>query len=141
MHNTKQVGLKTFIIFRASIGKNLMKTTSGLLFLVLLLLTSCGGSDSGEKTDASTSSSEAASPAVDNIAAGEKIFRTYCITCHGIDGKLELNGAKDLSISVVPLEERINQVTNGKALMTPFKGILSDVQIQQVAEYTMSLKE
>lgn len=141
MHNTKQVWLKTFIIFRASIVKNLMKTTSGLLFLVVLLLASCGGSESGEKTDTSTSKPEAASPAVDKIAAGEKIFRTYCITCHGIDGKLELNGAKDLSISEVPLEERINQVTNGKGLMTPFKGILSDEQIQHVSEYTMSLKE
>ena len=118
-----------------------MKTTSGLLFLVLFLITSCGGGDSGEKTDASTSKPETASPVVDNIAAGEKIFRTYCITCHGIDGRLELNGAKDLAISEVPLEERINQVTNGKGLMTPFKGILSDVQIQQVSEYTMSLKE
>ncbi len=117
-----------------------MKTTSGLLFLVLLLLTSCGGSDSGEKTDASTSAPEVASPAVDNIAAGEKIYRTYCITCHGIDGRLELNGAKDLSISEIPLEERINQVTNGKGLMTPFKGILSDEQIQQVSEYTVTMR-
>jgi mono/diheme cytochrome c family protein len=71
---------------------------------------------------------------------GPKIFRQNCVVCHGADGKLQLNGAKDLSISVLPLEERINQVTNGKNLMTPFKGILSPEEIKAVAEYTLSLK-
>lgn len=120
-----------------------MKSTLNLLLVTLVLLTGCGGGggETSEKTDSGTSSKEVASAPVDNKAAGEKVFRTYCITCHGIDGKLELNGAKDLSISEISMEERINQVTNGKGLMTPFKGILTDEQISQVAEYTLGLKE
>jgi mono/diheme cytochrome c family protein len=102
------------------------------------LLMSCGSD--GSKDQAKETPKKDVAPVVDNIAAGEKVFRTYCIVCHGIDGKLELNGAKDLSKSVIPIEERIAQVTNGKGLMTPFQGILSEEQIKQVAEYTFTLK-
>lgn len=72
-------------------------------------------------------------------ADGEAIFKKYCITCHGVDGKLKLNGAKDLSISQLTLAEKVVQVTKGKNLMTPFEGILSPQEIQAVAEYTLTL--
>ena len=72
---------------------------------------------------------------------GQALFRKNCITCHGADGTLGLNGAKDLSKSVLPLEERIPIVTNGKNMMTPFGNILSPEQIRAVAEYTLSLKK
>jgi cytochrome c6 len=75
------------------------------------------------------------------LAAGKKTFETYCVLCHGADGKLGLNGSKDLSISVRPIEERIAQVTNGKGLMTPFKDILTEAEIKAVAEYTLTLKK
>ena len=105
-----------------------------------LLLISCGSDGSKDQASEAPKKDVAAAPVVDNIAAGEKVYRTYCIVCHGIYGKLELNGAKDLSISVIPIEERIAQVTDGKGLMTPFKGIISEEQIKQVAEYTFTLK-
>ena len=104
------------------------------------LLISCGSDGSKDKATEAPKKEVEAAPVVDNIAAGEKVYRTYCIVCHGIDGKLELNAAKDLSKSVIPIEERIAQVTDGKGLMTPFKGILSEEQIQQVSEYTFTLK-
>lgn len=119
-----------------------MKTTLYFSFVFALLIISCtgGGSEESSKADTSTSKEEVAAP-VDNKAAGEKIFRTYCITCHGIDGKLGLNGAKDLSLSELTLDEKITQVTKGKGLMTPFEGILTEDQIKQVAEYTFTFKE
>ena len=101
---------------------------SGLLIVFL----ACSGSQGGDKSTASTNAKKGPD--------GEKIFKTYCITCHGIDGKLQLNGAKDLSISELPLGEKIEQITMGKNLMTPFEGILSDDQIKAVAEYTMVFK-
>ena len=72
---------------------------------------------------------------------GMAVFRQYCVTCHGADGKLALNGAKDLSKSALTLQERITQITKGKNMMTPFAEVLSPEEIKAVAEYTLSLKK
>lgn len=73
------------------------------------------------------------------IPDGNSIFKKNCVICHGVDGKLQLNGAKDLSKSMLSEDARIEQITNGKKLMTPFKGILSDKEIKAVSEYTITL--
>lgn len=70
---------------------------------------------------------------------GEAIYKKYCILCHGSDGKLGLNGSKDLTVSQLTLEERIVQVTNGKNTMTPYQGILSPEEIKAVSEFSMTL--
>ena len=64
------------------------------------------------------------------------LFKMHCVVCHGIDGKMQMNGAKDLSLSTMSTEERIIRIKNGKGLMTPFKGILSDEEINKLAEFT-----
>lgn len=71
---------------------------------------------------------------------GAAIFKRYCILCHGIDGKLGLNGSKDITVSILSEAERIVLITNGKNTMTPFGGILSPEEIKAVAAYTMTLK-
>jgi cytochrome c6 len=76
----------------------------------------------------------------DPVAEGEAIFKKYCILCHGADGKLGLNGAKDITASILTEAERIALVTNGKNTMTPFEGILSPEQIEAVVKYTYTLK-
>ena len=68
-------------------------------------------------------------------------FKQYCALCHGMDGSLQLNGAKDFSESILTLEERVDIITNGKNTMTPFKGILSPEQIQELAEYTLNFSK
>lgn len=73
------------------------------------------------------------------VPDGMAVFRKNCITCHGADGRLGLNGAKDLSTSELPLSERIQIITNGKNLMTPFKALLTEAEIKAVAEYTIGL--
>ena len=76
-----------------------------------------------------------------NMAAdGPKIYKQYCVVCHGPDGKLGLNGAKDLTISKYTEAERIVQVTEGKGAMTPFKNILAPEEIKAVVAYTLTLK-
>jgi len=72
---------------------------------------------------------------------GSAVFRKNCTTCHGANGSLGLNGAKDLSTSTLSLEERVNIITEGKKLMTPFGKLLSPEEIKAVAEYTISLKK
>lgn len=72
---------------------------------------------------------------------GMSVFKQHCVICHGSDGNLGLNGAKHLSESILPLEERINIITNGKNLMTPFRSQLSPEEIQAVAAYTLTFKK
>jgi cytochrome c6 len=71
---------------------------------------------------------------------GGAIFRRNCTTCHGADGKLGMNGAKDLTQSTMDADSRVAIITNGKNLMTPFKALLKPEEIAAVAAYTMTLK-
>mgnify|MGYP003955066923 CR=1 FL=1 len=84
-------------------------------------------------------------PASESVPAkstvdGSVIFKQYCELCHGADGKLGLNGSKDLTVSTLDLDARITQVTKGKGLMMPYEKILSAEEIKAVAEYSMTLK-
>lgn len=106
------------------------------LFLVAVTI-ACGSSDGGEgKAAVQVKNSATAEP-----PDGAKIFKTYCVQCHGLYGDLQINGAKDLTKSELTLEERITLIENGKNLMTPFKGMLSPEQIKAVAAYTMEIKK
>lgn len=92
--------------------------------LGVVLWVACSG---GNKTTSAASGS------------GEAVYKKYCVTCHGMDGKLGLNGSKDLTISKLTAAERIVQVTKGKNTMAPFEGILSPEEIKAVVAYTMTL--
>ncbi len=98
-----------------------------LVFATLALLAfACSKSDSGEKK-----------PAV-AAADGSKVFNLYCVACHGADGTAQMSGAKDLQLSTLTLDERIEVITNGRNLMAPWKEILSPEKIKAAAEYTMT---
>ena len=103
-----------------------------LVLIFAIVFMSCAGDEAGHNSAVTTS-----------VAAtdGSSLFRKHCVVCHGADGTLGLNGAKDLTQSVLPVEERINIITNGKKLMTPFGTILSADEIKAVAEYTLTLKK
>lgn len=117
----------------------LQSKTILFLLAISIYVMACQGKKS-DGQDLSATAAEPAPAAPASTAEGKKIFETYCILCHGADGKLGLNGSKDLSISVLPIEEKILQVTNGKNLMTPFKEILTEDQIKAVVAYTEELK-
>ena len=113
-------------------------------FVLCFLLIACGGKSDTPGDKSSPAKKEAAASAGSNKNAkatakgnrkGKIIYKQYCVACHGADGKMALNGAKDLSISEIDMKERINQITNGKGMMTPYKDILSEEQIKNVAEY------
>lgn len=71
----------------------------------------------------------------------KKKFKMFCTTCHGITGDLNVNGAKDLTLSTISLEESVAQVYHGKGLMTPFKSILKDEEIVAVSKYIVTLRK
>ena len=77
---------------------------------------------------------------VEDENSGSYLYKKYCILCHGADGKLAFNGAKEIPSSVLNLEERKALIKYGKNLMTPFEGILTDEQIDSVTVYTFTLK-
>lgn len=98
--------------------------------------TACGSAEEQINRHAAA----AQTPAAPATPDGKAIFRQYCVTCHGADGKLGLNGAKDLTASILTLEERINVITYGRKVMTPFNEVLTPEEIRAVAEYTQQLK-
>lgn len=108
------------------------------LWGILLFSAACGSTeDEIAQRSATTRQIGSTKTAADGMA----VFRQKCVTCHGSDGTLGLNGAKDLRQSTLSLEERVNIITNGKKLMTPFSTVLSPEEIQAVAEYTQSFKK
>lgn len=69
---------------------------------------------------------------------GKEIFEDKCTLCHGSDGKLGMNGAKDLSVTQMNHAGIVEMVTNGKNNMAPYKDVLSPEQINAVASYIES---
>lgn len=84
--------------------------------------------------------SETDQAAIDEVE-GIKLFKLHCSICHGFKGDMKINGAKDLTISKIPLEESVAQIYHGKGLMQPYKGILSDAEIIAVARYSETLRK
>lgn len=91
-----------------------------LIAIAGVLLFSCSESTSEDATDIS----------------GEEVFNTNCVTCHGADGTLCFGGAPDLTKSVMPHAERVALINSGKGVMISYKGLLSDAEIDAVAEYS-----
>ena len=72
--------------------------------------------------------------------SGLELFKKYCTNCHGIDGTLMTNGARNLQLSELSLDERILVITKGRNIMTRFETVLTPEQIEVVAKYTLELK-
>ena len=100
-----------------------MKIKFSVLILFGLFIIACGSPK--EKT---------------SVVDGAAIFKTHCQLCHGDDGKLGLNGAKDLSVSPLTEVERVEIITNGRNTMLSYANILSEEEIAAVAEYTTTFK-
>jgi len=69
------------------------------------------------------------------IAAGESTFNNYCATCHGND--LQSSG-QTFDLRKLRATERSrfqNSVTNGKNQMPPWKGVLSEDEIEGLWRY------
>ena len=125
-----------------------MKLRYLLMSMILAAgLISCGG----DKTNTTSSSNLAPKKEMNKASVGKSkkegnrkgkiIYKQYCVACHGADGKLGVSDATDLSTSTIDMKERIYQITNGKGMMTPYKDVLSETQIKDVAEYLDELIE
>lgn len=112
-----------------------------LLFLLVLglFVVACGGDDKSDSKKVAVKKTKP-KPAAKK-ADGEKIYKQYCVTCHGVYGDMGASGAFDLTTTKLTTDEKVAVVTNGRNTMTPFKGLLSDDKIKAVVEYTETLKK
>lgn len=79
----------------------------------------------------------------EKIAAGEKLYKEKgCVVCHGAFGegnKIGPNLCDEFWISGCKHEEVVRTITEGKPEkgMTPFKSVLSEAQIDQMAAFIL----
>jgi cytochrome c6 len=67
------------------------------------------------------------------------LFSKKCSVCHGKDGKgspagLKM-GAKDLTATKIYEADAAGVISGGRGKMTPFKGKLTDAEIQSLAKF------
>ncbi len=86
----------------------------------------------GEKTKSTKAGAKIAT------VNGKEIFNDKCILCHGDNGKLSLNGAKDLSVTPLNHAGIMEMISNGKNSMAAYKDVLTPEQIDAVASYIES---
>ncbi len=87
-----------------------------------------------------TSKSNSENTAVQSNRAAADVYTTYCVQCHGTDGKKGVLGAKDLTISVLSNQEKIEVITQGRRSMPSYKESMSAQEIKDVAAYIENLK-
>lgn len=75
------------------------------------------------------------------VGEGKIIFEAKCVLCHGADGKLQLSGAKDLSVSKLTKTEVIEMVKSGKGLMPGFNDEFNEQQLNALADYAEGLRK
>lgn len=72
---------------------------------------------------------------------GKAVFNSYCIACHGEDGQLGLNGAKNLATSTLSDEEIKNIILNGKNAMSPYKKVLAEKEVEALVNYVKTFRK
>jgi mono/diheme cytochrome c family protein len=76
----------------------------------------------------------------DQLRHGEALYREYCKSCHGPDGKLGLGGAYDLATSRLSDSDAMTIIMNGKGTMPGFKQVLTPRDANAVLEYIKTLR-
>ena len=120
-----------------------MKRIYFMFLLLCTLLTACVNTESKTySSESDTSESEPAlTPEEERIEKGRILFASTCKLCHGADGTLALNGAKDLSKSPLTKDEKIEVIKNGRKTMAAYKNVFSEDEIILLADYVESLKK
>ena len=72
---------------------------------------------------------------------GQALFAAQCAVCHGVDGTLELSGAKNLQMSQVDDQYIENIIRTGKNTMPKMEGKYSDQELKALVIYIKSLRQ
>jgi mono/diheme cytochrome c family protein len=104
------------------------------LIVVFFLLSACGENTQVVDFDNEKPFSQADAKA---------LYSIHCAVCHGVDGKLGLSNAADLSESKISDVEVKNVILNGNEKgMMPYKELITkENQVDALVEYTKSLRK
>ena len=101
-----------------------------------------GEGEPAETTPAETTPAGDPQPGADaDVVAGKEVFESAgCVGCHTLaDAGATGTVGPNLDEAKPPADLVVTRVTNGMGAMPPFKGQLSDKQIQDVAAYVSSV--
>ncbi len=70
-----------------------------------------------------------------------ELYKANCVVCHGADGTMGMNGAKNLKESTLSKEQIVKQITYGKGMMVGFDEKLSAAEIDQLATYIQTFRK
>ena len=70
-----------------------------------------------------------------------ELYKRYCTSCHGMDGKLQFGGSPDLSLSSISRPEVVERIKKGKDMMNGFERLLSKEDIEALADYVITLRK
>jgi quinohemoprotein ethanol dehydrogenase len=124
---------------RSSVRRPLRTIVPTLTVLVLVggVASGCGGGggkSAAEPTTTTTATETAAAPA----AGGAQLFSDNCESCHGQNGT---GGHVGPDLQKSPVAESLarveKQIRNGGGAMPSFSGVLSDSEIDVVAQYVV----
>lgn len=118
-----------------------MKYGTAFVLLLLFFLGQYCASEGEPKETVKEDKSETVSSEDQILERGARIFKTHCVNCHGMDGKMGFNGAKDLTETELTMSQRKLLIANGKETMMAFKNILSSEEITAVARYSATFAE
>jgi mono/diheme cytochrome c family protein len=109
-----------------------------VLALAVGIASGCGGGDDEASTVPATTTTTATETGAGQAASGAELFSKNCQTCHGAEGTGGHVGP-DLQKSSVAenLAQVEEQVRNGGGGMPPFADVLSDQEIDTVAQYVV----
>lgn len=82
----------------------------------------------------------AAQPTKTTFENGRIVFQNNCIRCHGYEGNLGKQGAKNLQVSKLNDSQLLEIISNGKWAMPKWKKLLTPEQLSAVALYVKSLR-
>lgn len=105
-----------------------MRFTLIYLTLFSFLLFACSGENSKQTTDDTPKDPRA------------KTYLKYCMSCHGASGTMGFGGSADLTTSTLSLEEIITMIKEGKNAMISMEGVMTEEEIQEVADYVMDMR-
>lgn len=117
-----------------------MRQLIALVAFVGLLIFSCAPSPEKPKNPEVPTTANSKKPKASVNPEGQKLYKKYCMLCHGADGKRGTNGAYDLTVSKLTFNQKVEIVKNGRGVMTPFD-FLGDEKIKLVVEYLETLEQ
>jgi len=112
------------------------------LCFIIIVISACsqGQRSSNNKTTNETAERKTEKPKADPLAAGKRVYNTYCLTCHGQNGNMGASGAHDLTQTKLSFAESVQVITEGRGLMTPHK-FLGEEKINAVTKYIETFKK